>query len=1094
MKKQLLLIIILLLQTLSFIPITVGDDDWIIDGDKVYIDDEYVYLSAQPHTIIESTWVEFTLISKQYTGDIDVVWGFDHDIVRPKTPQRWNGTAYNTWNKEFITRNVEFGGCNKWYILTDLPVVEDVEYKVRAWMHVVFNTTGKYWFAVKPSGETLQQAIASGHLYYLDPWWDSNWNHYRTLTIESDYIGSTLNSFPCLVVVPTAVGSTADGGNSIRFLATDHVTTYDYEIESWDGASNSFVWVEIPEISSATDTQFIMYYNNTAATDNQNPTGVWDANFISVYHGADWTDSTSNYYNLSTTGTPTLTANTQMIGSCMNFTGNSDRDYAYNDTYYDISTGGDSYTIECWMIAAGTDASHRYAGVFLATELANANGIRQYEMGLPATPGFQAVMNDDVGESAMSSTTTGQLNQSYYIATTYTPASGSLRVNDSSEDTYAGQSHDFTDLTETNITLGFNCLNDPDDWLMGELDEVRISKTIRTADWLNACFHNQNRSTHLGDFLDMGVETNFSVSIYAYTPASGTENVSTDYINTSLSATVNHTLGKNMVIKWYSNSSGTWELFNINTTSGNATEYTTNSNFTGNGTIYYWNLSVEEDTNITGSNIYWFRTWYVPLNPTGIDTDYATPNLNISWTTGTYADTTVLIRNNDSIPASVTDGVVYYNGTLEYFVDDDVDDQCYFRLYSYNSTRNIYSTGVNAEFGGLEVNVYNESDPTVALVDWDLFVTNESGSETYENNSNNNPHVVNYSSLPIGTNIVVQVNATGYKTRYYYIDLSANLYFTLQAFLPPTTDTEQYKINVLGPLGEFTSPPIENAKLEIKRYLNGTFQDVSIIYTDANGQCFVDLIPNEIYKILISKDGYVTEDVDMIPREIVYAGDWEYTYRLTPTSITPPTTEFDLFWSDVTFTGTMYLDNTIIITYIDSNSSTIDTQIYLYELYNGSSTLNDSNTKTGNSNYQYTVSNINSSRLYQAVLYFNNTANYGDATSPVSINIYPINISIVRTPFDLEARIEGMFGPGPLGPGSWCPSIAIIPAIIILCSFGPTNVGGGIFGSALTLGLTNLVFSIWLTNPFPVLLLAAIGFIIAIGVIYMWAKEAGDRL
>lgn len=62
--------------------------DWIISGDKVYINDNNCYLSATPHTITSSGWVEFELMSKQYDGNIDACLGFTEDC-NVKKPQRW---------------------------------------------------------------------------------------------------------------------------------------------------------------------------------------------------------------------------------------------------------------------------------------------------------------------------------------------------------------------------------------------------------------------------------------------------------------------------------------------------------------------------------------------------------------------------------------------------------------------------------------------------------------------------------------------------------------------------------------------------------------------------------------------------------------------------------------------------------------------------------------------------------------------------------------------------------------------------------------------------------------------------------------------
>jgi hypothetical protein len=44
-----------------------GLDEWIIDGDTVYVNDSMVYASATPHTISDGDFVEFEFISKRMT-------------------------------------------------------------------------------------------------------------------------------------------------------------------------------------------------------------------------------------------------------------------------------------------------------------------------------------------------------------------------------------------------------------------------------------------------------------------------------------------------------------------------------------------------------------------------------------------------------------------------------------------------------------------------------------------------------------------------------------------------------------------------------------------------------------------------------------------------------------------------------------------------------------------------------------------------------------------------------------------------------------------------------------------------------------------
>lgn len=959
--KGLILLLIFSLFSGFKISNVAGLGDWVIDGDKIFIDDQYVYLSCQPHTIQQDTDVVFELISKQWGGEIDVAFGINSTLMYPKNPMIWNGATWVTLNKEIQTVNYDYLGFNKWYLLKNVNINQDVLYRLKLSIDIVFGTSGKYFFGVKRSSDTINQG------YYIDPWWNSSWSNYQALTIDSDYIDVGLGGFPVLVVVPTSVGSQCQAnGEDIRFLGMDNTTEFDYEIESWNGAGNSFVWVNITEtIPSGSNYAFLCYYNNSGATDNQNPTVVWDADYIAVYHDSSWSDSTSNYYNLTVSGTPTSA--TGQIGDCMNFDGSGDGDYVYNNSFYDVSTGANTYTIECWMDVDASGVADRYAGVMIAPEAATGNGMLLYPLNMPDN--FQSVINDDVGESVMTSTTTGQLNQWYYLANKFNSVSGSLRINTTEESTYSGQSHDFTDLTETVLELGRNVINAPDDWLDGQLDEIRISSIERNNSWLNASFHNQNQSTHLGNFLTWGAVMTYAVSITNYSPTTGTENISN--INTTLSVTVNHTLGKNMDVNWYSNSSGNWILFASNTTSGNETCNQIVTNFSANGTIYYWNVSVEEDTNITSSGIYWLRTWYVPLNPTNINTTYTSPSLNITWTTGIYADATVVVRNNASLPTSPTDGYEAYNGTLEYYNDSNVQNQTYFMLYSYNSTRNIYSSGASVDWGGLDIAVFNESDNS-AISSWDLFVTNQSGSQTYEATGLTNRHVVGYDRLPLGTDIDVRVTATGYKTRSYYVDLSIGVYRVLNVYLPSENNSNLYVLIV----NDEYDLPVEDARIEIKQYINETigYTNVSILYTDATGIVNVYLVPAPIhkYKIIISKSGYVAEESDYAPDPDYYGIYYPKYFKIRAEE---PEIITKTFGDICSFTGEwITTNNTLRIYFYDSEAGTTDVTFWIYESYNDTLILKETHTYGSvNTAIFYNTTALNTSRMHEIRLEMNHT-------------------------------------------------------------------------------------------------------------------------
>jgi len=334
--------------------------DWTIDDDKVYIDDNFVYLSAEPHTISSSGWVTFELLSKQYSGNIDCIFGFNQPSTKPTKLQIYSNythqketlipkvTFYNTsfydvnksvwvnetkeyttyvkqytnetyWDWQPIQGNFnkithEFQDMNTWYLKQNIPINSGVTYKIRAWLDIDFKglkeSTGKYWWAVKPSGETLNQAISNGHFYYLDPWWNTSWGCRVPIIIDHNYVSEWLHDYPALIVINSTISADCDAGASIRFTLDDNSTLLNFEIEDYDNfnpAGSNYIWVNVTDISPTTNTLIWMYYNNGLATDGQNVPGTWDGHFQGVWHFNEssylW-ESTSNGNHGTATNTP----------------------------------------------------------------------------------------------------------------------------------------------------------------------------------------------------------------------------------------------------------------------------------------------------------------------------------------------------------------------------------------------------------------------------------------------------------------------------------------------------------------------------------------------------------------------------------------------------------------------------------------------------------------------------------------------------------------------------------------------------------------------------------------------------------------------
>jgi len=538
--------------------------------------------------------------------------------------------------------------------------------------------------------------------------------------------------------------------------------------------------------------------------------------------------------------------------------------------------------------------------------------------------------------------------------------------------------------------------------------------------------------------------------------------------------------------------------------------------------VYNGSLETYTDTGLTPSTRYYYRAWnYVdawgytvlntstnqytePQEPQNVTSETtivggSSMNINISWNNGTGATQAVVRRSYTSQPTAPTDGTEVYNSsTNNYTVDTGITQPAYYTVFSYNTTTGLFSPGVTVDWYVVWISAYNETngDP---ITGYSVFFSNPTGEETYQEDSCSNPHLVNVSDIPTGEDILLQVSANNYDTRLYYMDITVTGIYYINAYLNPTNESETYYIKVVGPQGEYgQDPPIEDAKVVIKRYVNETvgYENVTILFTDANGQAAVSLIPGTIYFVEISKTNYETELTSFQPREIVFAEDAIYTFRLIPTgsNILPG---YDHFWDDVTFTGSMELNTgvnwtgNITISYSDSNLSTTNTQLKLMEMDGETLTFIGWFNTTGSNSWSHTFTGINSTRVHVGILYFNNTANY-EVSSPVSITILNgeiYNSNVVK--FNMQDRFENLFGPLPFDVIG---IIGVGLGLIFLVSFGPYNTGLGIMMCGISMGIVHAIAIMWCDVGLSEASILLVPVIIVIAGVYMFTKDPQGHL
>jgi hypothetical protein len=532
-----------------------------------------------------------------------------------------------------------------------------------------------------------------------------------------------------------------------------------------------------------------------------------------------------------------------------------------------------------------------------------------------------------------------------------------------------------------------------------------------------------------------------------------------------------------------------------------------------------------------------------PYPPTDVGTTVETnSSFTISWTKGINASTTVVRRKLNEYPSTVTDGDQLYNGTGEQLNIEVIEGSYYYKLWSY--ANETYSEGVTVDVGGLVVNCYDEN--TNESLEFDIRISNEDGSETYESRNNTNPHVLNISQLPLGEDVKIVVSASQnytdkteifdgypndenytityvvllyppeskettnvtcenvssghksypqftivddiitilpdhadeftkiyvnysygeYRPRTYHLDLNESSFYLLNAYLPPILDVKLYLLSVIDQYSE----SVENARIDVKRSVNGTFVIVSSLLTDSSGEADIYLIPFKDYIFTISKEGYVTVNVSWTPGDQIFTKKFRIEVQTTEPS-------GETIGDIILFNGRLYDNGSILVEYFDKNSETINSHIIIYEYYNDTLTFiaEYSNTSEYNIDFWYSVSNT--SRSYIVSLYVNHT-------TLGQIIDYRIYINPLHPDRDQGGWLETLFGEtlGEWNYGYVLTILWYLPALILIIGFGAMHYPGfGVFSA----GLYSIFLTWYIYVPEEAKILTFAGIAIVIGIIAM---------
>jgi hypothetical protein len=186
-----------------------------------------------------------------------------------------------------------------------------------------------------PDVDAPEDAPVDGAIDAPRSWWDADWGHRRSITIDGTQLTEDLVAFPILIKIPAAdLAGIAQGDcDDLRFVETDDVTVASYQLDTCGVVDNkdTLVWLKRSLVHTGTTTLWL-YDGNAGAPKGTNDKAVFGsdgAGYESVHHlGGPLVDVAANGHALTSSGDPAAIAGE--IGEASDFDGDGD--------YYNLSS------------------------------------------------------------------------------------------------------------------------------------------------------------------------------------------------------------------------------------------------------------------------------------------------------------------------------------------------------------------------------------------------------------------------------------------------------------------------------------------------------------------------------------------------------------------------------------------------------------------------------------------------------------------------------------------------------------------------------------------------------------------------------------
>ncbi len=311
-----------------------------------------------------------------------------------------------------------------------------------------------------------------------------DWAHKKKLSFDTTATGSEIKEaatqLPLLLRLHSGNFTFAEAkpdGSDLRFFAGDDKTPLKYHVEKFDVANElAIVWVQMPKLAGNAKTDALwMHWGNPNATPADDAKGTYDAAQVLVFHFSDAAgvkDATANANHAKESSAKLVAAGP--IGSAGGFDGTAKVLVPASASLKLTAAGG--FTFSAWVKPAGNDNGMLYVQRDGAKALAISLADGMLSASVDAAKAkASAALKPAIWQHIAVVAGAGKI--AFYVDGKEA-GSGAFAMSDIGGDAVIGET------------------------LRGELDEVTLANTARSADYVKALAASQIADTPLMTFAD----------------------------------------------------------------------------------------------------------------------------------------------------------------------------------------------------------------------------------------------------------------------------------------------------------------------------------------------------------------------------------------------------------------------------------------------------------------------------------------------------------------------------------------------------------------------------------------------------------------